>query len=193
MISIVNSTLEEVAEVCRLDKLVFSEKWDIPLSDGETAWQNNQEIYRFIKDDDKIMGYHFVAPFQQYVYEQLLSGEMDEKNALPFILNYDECNEVYLYVYSIVVDMSVENYKTYSKPLIQDLVDVIQRLNERNIEVKDFGFIAITHAGIRLAELMGLTFIEEFESDEKPNPQVYRSEPRHFKKESIFLKGQVAK
>jgi hypothetical protein len=193
MLSIVESTLEEVVEVCRLDKLVFSERWDIPLCDGETAWQNNKEIYRFIKDDDKIMGYHFVAPFQQEIYEQLLSGQLDEKTALPYILNYAECTEVYLYVYSIVVDLSVENPKLYSKPLVQDLVDILERLKQRNIEVKDFGFIAITEAGIRLAERMGLTFIEEFESDEKPNPKVYRSEPKHFKSNSIFHKMHVSK
>ena len=49
MISIVNSTLEEVAEVCRLDKLVFSEKWDIPLEDGQAAWENqsrNLSVYQ---------------------------------------------------------------------------------------------------------------------------------------------------
>jgi hypothetical protein len=193
MLTIVNSTLEEVAEVCRLDKLVFSEKWDIPLHDGEQAWKNNKEIYRFIKDDDKIMGYHFVAPFQEAIYEQLLSGQLDEKAALPFILNYEECSEVYLYVYSIVVDMSVENPKKYSKPLIQDLVDIVKRLQERNIEVIDFGFIAITDAGIRLADRMGLTFIKEFESDEKPNPQVYRSKPKHFKANSIYHKEGIAK
>jgi hypothetical protein len=193
MLSIVESTIEEVIEVCRLDKLVFSERWDIPLSDGVTAWKINKEIYRFIKDDDKIMGYHFVAPFQQDIYEQLLSGKLDEKAALPYILNYVECMEVYLYVYSIVVDLSVENYKMYSKPLVEDLVDIIERLKERNIEVKDFGFIAISDAGIRLAERMGLTFIEEFESDEKPNPQVFRSEPKNFKKNSIFHKMHASK
>ena len=70
---------------------------------------------------------------------------------------------------------------------------LLNRLRERNIEVKDFGFIAITDAGIRLAESMGLTFIEEFESEEKPNPQVYRSEPRNFKANSIFLKRHALK
>jgi hypothetical protein len=178
MITIVDGRLDEVVEVCRLDKLAFSAKWDIPLSEGEAAWTYNNEIYRFIKKNDKIVGYHLIAPFPQEIFEKLLSGELDEKNALPYIMKYEEFAEVYLYVYSIVVDMSIENYKQYAKPLVQDLINTQDRLKERNIVVKDFGFIAISDPGIRLAKRMNLIFIEEFESDEKPNPQVYRSTPK---------------
>jgi phosphoglycolate phosphatase-like HAD superfamily hydrolase len=193
MLYLVDSTLDEVAEVCRLDKLVFSEKWDIPLAEGQAAWLHNQEIYRFIKADDKIVGYHFVAPFPKEIYEQLLSGQIEERSALPFILRYAECKEVYLYVYSIVVDITLEHAKQYSKLLVHDLVETIARLKARRIEVKDFGFIAITEAGIRLAQRLGLTFIEEFESDEKPNPQVYRSDLKHLKSNSLFLQNEYSK
>jgi hypothetical protein len=189
----VESTLEDIVEICRLDTLAFSEKWDIPLEEYQTAWLHNQEIYRYVKDDDKIVGYHFVAPFPREIYEQILSGQLEERFALPFIYNYEEIKEVYLYVYAIVVDIELEKTKEYSKLLVQDLVEIIARLDARQIEVKDFGFMAITDAGIRLAERMGLTFIEELESDEEFKPQVYRSEPRFFKKNSIFHNGYVSK
>jgi hypothetical protein len=193
MLHIADSSLEEIADVCRLDKLAFSEKWDIPLEDGVAAWIKNKEIYRVIKHDSKVMGYHFVAPFSKEIFDQILSGQMDEKTALPFMLKYSECKEAYFYLYSIVVDISVENYKIYSKPLVQDLVDVIKNMHSRNIEVMEFGFIAITDAGVRLARRMGLTLIEEFESDEKPNPQAFRSAPKNFKKNSLFNQIHILK
>jgi hypothetical protein len=186
MVRIRNSTIEEVADVCRLDKMVFSEKWDIPLIDGQIAWIKNNEIYRMVEKDNVIMGYHFVAPFTQEIYEKLLSGQLEEREAIHDILNYEAGSEVYLYLYSIVVDMSDSNYKIYSKPLVQDLAGIIHRLQRRSIIVKDFGFIAISEAGVRLAERLGLTFIKEFESEEKPNPQVYRAEPKNFKIHSLF-------
>lgn len=187
MLYVVNSSLAELTEVRRLDSLVFSEKWDISLVEYQTAWLHNKEIYRFIKEDDEIRGYYFAAPFPKEIYESILSGHMEERLALPYILKYEENTEVYLYIYALVVDITVENYKLYSKPLTQDLVEIIERLKVRNIEVKDFGFLAISNAGVRLAERMGLTFIEEFESEEKPNPQAFRSDPKHFKPHSLFL------
>jgi hypothetical protein len=193
MISVVNSTLEEIAEICRLDTLAFSEMWDIPLIEYQTAWIHNKEIYRYIKDDDKIVGYHFAAPFPQEIYDQILSGRLEERYALPFIYNYEDVKEVCLYLYAIVVDIALEKNKEYSKLLVQDLAKIIARLEARGIEVKDFGFMAITDAGIRLAERMGLTYIEDLESAEEPNPKVFRSKPKNFKKNSIFHKETISK
>jgi hypothetical protein len=193
MISIAYSTLEEIAEICRLDTLVFSEMWDIPLLEYQTAWLHNKEIYRYIKDDDKIVGYHFVAPFPQEIFDQILSGQLAERFALPLIYNYEDIKEVCLYVYAIVVDIALEKNKEYSKMLVQDLVEIIDKLEARQIEVKDFGFMAITDAGIRLAERMGLTYIEELESDEEPKPKVFRSQPKNFKTNSIFHRNQLSK
>ncbi|MDB5053993.1 MAG: hypothetical protein JWM44_2043 [Bacilli bacterium] len=186
MLRIMDGTIEEVSDVCRLDKIVFSEKWDIPLIDGQDAWRKNNEIYRVIKKNDEIMGYHFVAPFSKEIFDHILEGQMDEKEAIHYILNYAEMNEVYLYIYSIVVDITQENYKEYSRPLLQDMMEIVVRLHSRSIIVKELGFIAISEAGVRIANRMGLNFMKEIESDEKPNPRIYRAKPEDFKEDYLL-------
>ena len=129
----------------------------------DSCWQSKPDVlkgliemepamFRICKVAQTLKGYYGIIPLPFEVWQKVIKGQIQEDDALPYILPF-EAPDIYLYIYSVIVDLSDRRHKTYTRALVRDFTRrFILRPWHKNSNVKAIGAFTVSEGGRRLVE-----------------------------------------
>lgn len=169
-----NGLIQDVSRLLALDYKIFPKEWHLSEHFVKQILTKNPETYRVLYDLDKIKGYYCLYPLSKKPYEMLLAGNLRETALLDYVTDYFHPKEVYLYFFTLIVDIHDPLHKQYTKNLIQDIGKTLGCLEEKGIRISEIGAISITQEGDRILQRMGLCFTEDISEILGTRALVYR-------------------
>jgi len=169
-----NGTIHEVSKILALDYKTFPKQWHLSEYFVQQVLIKNTEIYRVLHDLDKVKGYYCLYPLPKKPYEMLLAGNLKETELLDNIFDYSNPKDVYLYFFTLIVDVHDPLRKQYAKSLIQDIGKTLYSLADKGINIIEIGAIAISKDGERILRRMGMRFIEDISIKLQTRALIYR-------------------
>jgi hypothetical protein len=158
----------DAKEIFELNCKLYSAEWRVPEEYVYKILEKNRYMYRILRTPEGIKGLYSFFPFSKEVYEGILSGEVEESDLFLHLLDYDKPKEVYLYLISILVDVTSPLRKTYTRELLRDFESTFSFLSARGIVVNEVGAIAVSESGVRITNSLGFKYdktISEYGKD----------------------------
>lgn len=153
--------VSEITGMLALDAKLYPVKWQVNTDFVLKALSKNPHIYRVLKVNGKVVGYYSLLPVLEWVYEQVLSGGLFDSEINNYITPYKEDSDTYLYLSSIIVDITDPNSRKYTKCLLKDILTTLDWLSVRGINVRELGCILISEDGKRITRKIGFKITED--------------------------------
>lgn len=151
------AAVQDIPAMLNFEKRYFDTCWQSNPNTLKSLIEKNQMIFRLCKVDNKLKGYYGILPLPYDVWQKILKGQIVEDAAMPYILSF-KAPDVYLYVYSVIVDLSDHKHKTYTRELIRDFTQ--QFIIGQNF--KAVGAFTVSEGGRRLVERSNFNYKGSF-------------------------------
>ncbi|MFC5713749.1 hypothetical protein ACFPU1_13240 [Thalassorhabdus alkalitolerans] len=171
---------EDINEMLELNYKIYPKEWHVSKEYVLSIMERNPFVYRVYKENKQVKGIHSLFPLPKTVYEQVLTGEISEKDLYEHIIDYKKPGDVYLYLISIIVDIHSQKAKEYTKHLLYDMVSQLHWIEKQDQNIKEIGAIAISKDGERILQRIGFSHSHSMKEEGISYP-VFRSS-----KESIL-------
>ena len=76
-------------------------------------------MFRVCKEDGVLKGYYGVIPLSYVVWRKVIKGDINEDEAMRYVLPF-HAPEIYLYIYSVIVDIFDKRRKVFTRALVRD-------------------------------------------------------------------------
>lgn len=169
-----NGEIKDIIEVLRLEYQIYPSQWHVTAKYVRDLLQQNNDVLRVLEVGQSIKGHYSFIPLEKEQYENVLNGELDEKNLTQWIMKYEQPKEVYLYWTTVMVDLDDPNRKQLAKCLLDDIPVYLKGLTEKGITIKEIGGIFISIEGERLANRFGLKLTNTIQYIDDREYPVYR-------------------
>jgi hypothetical protein len=141
------AAVQDIPAIISFEKRYFDTCWQSKPDTLKSLIEKNPMMFRLCKVDDTLKGYYGVLPLPHHIWQKTLKGQILEEDVMPYIIPF-EAPEVYLYIYSVIVDVADNRHKTYTRELIDDFA--------RNFilgqKFKAVGAFTVSEGGRRLVE-----------------------------------------
>ncbi len=139
----------------------------------DTCWQSRPEVvtrliekdpmmFRLCRVDETLKGYYGVIPLPYVVWQKILKGQITEDEAMRYALPFT-APEVYLYIYSVIVDLADSQHKAYTRALVRDFArQYILNPGQNRANIRSIGAFTVSEGGRRLVERSHFTFKGSF-------------------------------
>ncbi|HWO98535.1 MAG TPA: hypothetical protein VNM45_19845 [Bacillus sp. (in: firmicutes)] len=148
--------ISDLKDILQLEYRLYPEQWHVSQEFAKEVLTRNDDVIRVLDVNGMIKGHYAFLPLEKTIYEQILHGEMDEKELAEHILSYKEARNVYLYWTTVMVDIEDPDRTQLSRCLLNDIPQYLQGLKERGINIVEIGGIFISEQGIRVAKRFGM-------------------------------------
>lgn len=151
-------TDENVLGAIKVDRAVFK-GFDVGNFQTCKNWLSvNEEIYTFLKRDNKVIGYINFMPITEDCYKSFLKGdykdyEINTKDISPF------CKGKNLCLFDSVAILEEYRCKDAIKALWGGLQRKVENLQQRGVIVKSYVMDCVSNKGIKFAERLHAKFI----------------------------------
>ncbi|MFV2047952.1 hypothetical protein ACEWK1_11310 [Metabacillus sp. YM-086] len=159
------ATKEDAQGIIELDKKIFPNEWIVEESFIKTIIDKNPYCYRIIKEFGTIIGFCCFIPLKKENYDQLLIGEIKEKDLPNYVEKYDKQTNFYIYFATINIDQSNTKKSKYTRYLFIDVKNQITNYINDGIKVKEVAAITITKEGERLVKNKGFDYSHKLDGD----------------------------
>ncbi len=153
-----NGCVKDYQSIIDLDKKVFPAEWIVSDNFVLDVFRKNQRAYRVLEDEGVVRGHYCFFPLLKRDYENLLNGQIEEKDIPKYVVDYSFDKELYLYAATVLIDVNVnrEKRKEYAKALTDDIPKFITGLLNEGFTIKEVGAIAITKVGNLYCRKIGM-------------------------------------
>jgi hypothetical protein len=165
----------DVKEMLNLNYKIYPPEWHVDEEYVHKVLGKNPEVYNILYTEEGVKGIVSLFPLEKNIYESILKGEMDEADLSEYILDYSQPKDVYLYLISIIVDIYDINRKFYAKKLIQSIPKELERLNNKGINIKEIGAIAVSEEGEKILPKIGFKQDKEMLTLAQKNYPTFRT------------------
>lgn len=146
------AAVQDIPAMLSIEKKYFDTCWQSKTNTLRSLIARDPKMFRICKVDNKLKGYYGILPLPYEIWEKVLRGQILEDDAIPYLLSF-EAPDVYLYIYSVIVDLSDKQHKTYTRKLIRDFARQFI-LGQKRImaNIKAVGAFTVSEGGRRLVE-----------------------------------------
>lgn len=146
------AAVQDIPVMLSFEKRYFDTCWQSKTNILKSLIEKDPRMFRLCKVDNKLKGFYGILPLPHKTWEKVLKGQILEDDALPYLLSF-EAPDVYLYIYSIVVDLSDKYHKSYTRELIRDFArHFILGQKRKMANIKAVGAFTVSEGGRRIAE-----------------------------------------
>lgn len=146
------AAVQDIPAMLSFEKRYFDTCWQSKTNTLKHLIEKEPKMFRLCKVDNKLKGYYGILPLPHEIWEKVLNGQILEDDAIPYLLSFD-APDVYLYIYSVIVDLSDQQHKTYTRELIRDFArQFILGQNRKMTNIKAVGAFTVSEGGKRLVE-----------------------------------------
>ncbi|MDD2372740.1 MAG: hypothetical protein WC109_02400 [Syntrophomonadaceae bacterium] len=146
------AAVQDIPAMLSIEKKYFDTCWQSKTNTLKNLIEKDPKMFRLCKVDNKLKGYYGILPLPYEIWKKVLRGQILEDDAIPYLLSF-EAPDVYLYIYSVIVDLSDKQHKTYTRKLIRDFARQFI-LGQKRImaNIKAVGAFTVSEGGRRLVE-----------------------------------------
>lgn len=144
--------LQDVPAMLGFEKKYFESCWQSIPNVMKSLIQKDPMMFRVCKVGQKLKGYYGVIPLPHEIWRKVLRGQMKEEEAMHHILSF-KAPEIYLYIYSVIVDLADKQHKLYTRALIRDFArQYVVGENQKRSNIRAVGAFTVSEGGRRLVE-----------------------------------------
>lgn len=165
---------KDVLSMLELNYKIYPKEWHVSPEFVFEVLKKNKEVYNLIKINGEVKGISTFFPLDEQTYHGVLKGEINERELCNYLLDYEQPKEVYLYLISIIVDISENHDKVYSRPLILNIPNQLKKIIEKGMIIKEIGAIAISEDGNNILKRIGFELHDYLLEDDKKY-EVYKA------------------
>lgn len=147
---------EIVEQALELDKLVYPAHYHTILSYALSWYRKNKDIFVFLLDGQKPIGYICLLPLSEQRYEEIRKGivAQDMTTSLEDVLAYQSGLQYNLYIFSTV--LHPEYHGGDGLPLLlQAIKNTLTRLESEGVGFKKVLADTVSPKGVKLAQSLG--------------------------------------
>lgn len=159
--------IHDTMPMLNLEKTYFDSCWHSEAKEVAALIKQNPMMFRVCKVDGVLKGYYWVFPLEYSIWQQVISGKMDEKEMVKHIKSFKDKN-LYLYISSVIVDQDDKDCKKFTKALVHDFGRNFVLYQNGDLDIRGVGAITISAGGRRLMEKSDFAHKGTFEVNGKP-------------------------
>ncbi|HZK44186.1 MAG TPA: hypothetical protein VFC73_07865 [Syntrophomonadaceae bacterium] len=154
--------IQDTTAMLKMEKNYFDNCWHSESKTIDKLIEQEPMMFRVCKVDEKVKGYYWVFPLEYSIWNQVITGEIDETEMVKHIKSFDD-PDIYLYISSVIVDQTDEQHKKYTKALVYDFGRhfVLSRKQETP-DIRAVGAFTISAGGRRLMERSDFSYQGSF-------------------------------
>lgn len=153
---------QDIPAMLRLENRYFDPCWHSDPTFIRKLIIKEPMMFRVCKINGEVRGLYWVVPLDHSTWQKVLTGEINENEALANIKSFDDAN-LYLYICSVVVDLADKQHKQYTKALVRDFGQHFVRMRGVNTpDIIAIGAFTISNGGRRLMERSNFTYRGSF-------------------------------
>ena len=182
--------VQDIPAMLSLEKRYFDSCWHSEPAFVRKLIEKEPMMFRVCKMNGNIRGYYWVIPLEYSIWKKVLTGEINESEAMRHIKSFDEPN-LYLYICSVIVDLEDKQHKKYTKALVRDFGRHFVPLQDANIpDISAIGAFTISEGGRRLMERSNFDYRGSFKAGGKP-VRSYAINSKTLAKQTIATRQKV--
>lgn len=159
---------QDIPAMLSLEKRYFDPYWYSEPEFIHKLIEKDPMMFRVCKINNEIRGYYWVIPLENSIWKQVLSGRINESEAMGHIRSFSEKN-LYLYICSVIVDLADKQHKRFTKALVRDFGKLFVLDQGPNApDIKAIGAFTISDGGRRLLERSNFAYKGNFTAGGKP-------------------------
>jgi hypothetical protein len=146
------AAVQDIPAMLDLEKRYFDTCWLSRPDTLKSLITNDPMMFRLYKVDKTLKGYYGIIPLPYEVWKKVIQGKITEEEAMRYVLPFN-APDVYLYVYSVIVELADHKHKAYTRELIRDFTrQYILGKNRQRSNIKAVGAFTVSDGGRRIVE-----------------------------------------
>lgn len=157
-----SARINDIPSMLEFEKVYFDSCWQSKYNILQKLIEKDPMMFRLCKVDGVIKGYYGIIPLPFEVWQKVLQGEINEDEAMRYVLSFD-APKIYLYIYSVIVDLSDKQHKIYTRALIRDFArQYIFEPGYKRTNICALGAFTVSDGGRRMMERSNFAFRGRF-------------------------------
>lgn len=158
---------QDIPAMLSLEKRYFDPCWHSEPTFIHKLIEKEPMMFRVCKINGKVKGYYWVIPLDHSIWKKVLTGEINESEAMKHIRSFDE-SDLYLYICSVIVELADKQHKQYTKALVRDFGRHFVLMKGVDIpDISAIGAFTISEGGRRLMERSNFNYRGSFKTGGK--------------------------
>ena len=155
-----SARIEDIPSMLEVEKKHFDICWRSKEGVLQRLIKKDPRMFRVCKVGGALKGYYGVIPLSYVVWRKVIKGEITEDEAMRYVLPFS-APEVYLYIYSVIVDISDKRRKVFTRSLVRDFArEYIMKSSHKRFRY--VGAFTVSEGGRRLLERSDFIFKGSF-------------------------------
>ena len=155
-----SARIEDIPSMLEVEKKHFDICWRSKEGVLQRLIKKDPRMFRVCKVGGALKGYYGVIPLSYVVWRKVIKGEITEDEAMRYVLPF-HAPEVYLYIYSVIVDISDKRRKVFTRALVRDFArEYIMKSSHKRFRY--VGAFTVSEGGRRLLERSDFIFKGSF-------------------------------
>jgi hypothetical protein len=155
-----SARIEDIPSMLEVEKKHFDICWRSKEGVLQRLIKKDPRMFRVCKAGGVLKGYYGVIPLSYVVWRKVIKGEITEDEAMRYVLPFS-APEVYLYIYSVIVDISDKRRKVFTRSLVRDFArEYIMKSSHKRFRY--VGAFTVSEGGRRLLERSDFIFKGSF-------------------------------
>lgn len=143
--------IQDVPAMLGFEKKYFDTCWQSIPNVLKKLIEKDPKMFRLCKVGNKLKGYYGAIPLPYEIWQKVLKGQIKEDEAMGYAVSF-KAPEIYLYIYSVIVDLGDKHHKIYTRTLIRDFArQFILGQNHRE-NIRAVGAFTVSEGGRRMVE-----------------------------------------
>ena len=160
--TVTSARIEDIPSMLEIEKRHFDICWCSREEVLQRLIKKDPRMFRVCKSGGVLKGYYGVIPLSYVVWRKVIKGEITEDEAMGYVLPF-HAPEVYLYIYSVIVDISDKRRKVFTRALVRDFArEYIMRPGHKRSNIRYVGAFTVSEGGRRLLERSDFIFKGSF-------------------------------
>ncbi|MDD4549659.1 MAG: hypothetical protein PHT79_07880 [Syntrophomonadaceae bacterium] len=144
--------VQDVPAMLDFEQKYFESCWQSIPKVLKSLIQKDPMMFRLCKVGQKLKGFYGVVPLPYEIWHKVLQGDIKEEEAVSHMVSF-KAPEIYLYVYSVIVDLADKQHKIYTRALIRDFArQYVLGQNQKRSNIRAVGAFTVSEGGRRLVE-----------------------------------------
>ena len=157
-----SARIDDIPSMLEVEKRYFDTCWQSREDLLRKLIKKDPRMFRVCKEDGVLKGYYGVIPLSYVVWRKVVKGDINEDEAMRYVLPF-HAPEIYLYIYSVIVDIFDKRRKVFTRALVRDFArEYIMRPGRKKPNIRYVGGFTVSEGGRRLLERSDFIFKGSF-------------------------------
>lgn len=188
-----SARIDDIPSMLEFEKKYFENCWHSKPDTLHKLIKKDPMMFRLCSVGRKLKGYYGAIPLPYTVWKKILQGDITEDAAMQYVKSFD-APEIYLYIYSVIVDLADNDHKVYTRTLIRDFTrQYILKSGQKKSDIRSIGAFTVSDGGQRIVERSRFSFKGTFRGLNGKKVRSYIIKPENIIKQIVNFKEQRLK